>query len=160
MNSLTRRTGAVVAAAGLALALASCSGGQSVADACKIADSTVSEANTEMQGIVSDALAGEGDISTLFEPINKALADAQSKVSNAEVSDALKTVSEEFTALGTELGDYQIPDVSDIDMSASDAMEQLEEAQAQAEELSAALQERSQSLMDAGQKLQEVCNAG
>ena len=156
----TRRIGAVVAALALASSLAACSGGQSVADACKIADSTVSEANSEMQSLMSDAMAGDGDLATMFEPVNKALEEAQAKVTNPDVSKALTSVADEFKGMSTELGDYKIPDMSSIDPSDPDAMAELEALQAESEELSASLEKRSQALMEAGTNLQEVCAAG
>lgn len=156
----TRRIGAVVAALALASSLAACSGGQSVADACKIADTTVSEANTEMQTLMSDAMSGEGDLATMFEPINKALDEAQSKVTNPDVSKALSSVADEFKGMSDELGDYKLPDMSSIDATDPDAMAELEALQADSEELAASLEKRAAALTEAGTNLQEVCAAG
>ncbi len=146
----TRRIGAVVAALALASTLAACSGGQSVADACKIADTTVSEANSEMQSLMSDAMSGNGDLATMFEPVNKALDDAQAKVTNPEVSEALASVADEFAGMSEELAGYKLPDMSSIDATDPDAMAELEALQAESEELAASLETRASALMEAG----------
>ncbi|RGE24360.1 hypothetical protein [Leucobacter sp. wl10] len=160
MNSTVRRTGAILAAAGLVFGLASCSGGQSVAEACKVANSTVNDATSKMQGLMSDAMSGKGDMSTMFDPINAALKEAQGKVTNEEVSTALKKVSDEFSALSATMKDFKMPDMSSIDPTDPEAMAKLDEMQTQAQELSTKVQGQADSLTKAGQNLQKTCNAG
>ncbi|QIK62543.1 hypothetical protein G7068_04470 [Leucobacter viscericola] len=156
----TLRIGAVVAAIALASTLSACSGGQSVTEACKVANSTVNEATSDMNTLLQDAMSGNGDFSKVFDPINKALDEAQSKVTNEKVSKSLKTVADEFSAMGEDLKGYKVPDVSSIDMTAPDASEKLEAMSKESEAVSAKLQKRSESLQKAGTDLQKVCNAG
>lgn len=97
MNTNIRRIGALLAAGALATTLAACSGGQSVADACKIANDTMTEVSSDTeaatQQFMQDMTAGgEVDINALFEPIGKALESAQSEITNEEVSKALEEV--------------------------------------------------------------------
>lgn len=153
------RTGALVAAAGLALSMSACSGGQSVAEACKVANETVNEVNQDTQQIMQDALSG-GDMTELFAPVEKALDDAQSKITNEEVATKLGKVQDEFSAMSSKLEGVEMPDMSNIDPTDPDAMADLESQQAELEQLSTDMQESSEALMAAGQDLQETCNAG
>ncbi|MEV8337215.1 hypothetical protein [Leucobacter sp. NPDC077196] len=150
----------IFGAAALTLSLASCSGGQSVADACNIANSTVNEATGDLQSVLSDATSGEGDLSAAFDPITEALEDAQSEVTNEEVSTALASFTDELSAMSGTLEGYEIPDASSIDPADPEAMDKLDQMQAEAEEMTTKLQEQSTSLTEAGQNLQDICTAG
>lgn len=150
----------IFGAAALTLSLASCSGGQSVADACNIANSTVNEATGDLQSVLSDAMSGEGDLSAAFDPITEALEDAQSEVTNEEVSTALANFTDELSATSGTLEGYEIPDPSSIDPADPEAMDKLDQMQAEAEEMTTKLQEQSTSLTEAGQNLQDICTAG
>lgn len=150
----------IFGAAALTLSLASCSGGQSVADACNIANSTVNEATGDLQSVLSDAMSGEGDLSAAFDPITEALEEAQSEVTNEEVSTALANFTDELSAMSSTLEGYEIPDASSIDPSDPEAMDKLDQMQAEAEEMTTKLQEQSTALTEAGQNLQDICTAG
>lgn len=150
----------VLGAAALTLSLAACSGGQSVAEACQVANSTVNDATGDLQSIMSEVTSGGGDIASAFEPISAALDEAKSKVTNEEVSTALADVTDQFNAMSDTLSGFEIPDTSNIDPSDPDQMAALEKFQEESAEISSKLQEQSSSLTEAGQKLQEVCNAG
>lgn len=154
-----RRAGTVVAALALAIPLAACSGGQSVAEACDIANVAVNEANAETQSLLQGLGQGEGDLSSMFDPVNAALEKAQSQVKNDEVSDALKRVADEFSALSVDLQDFKMPDMSELDMTDPEALSKLQEMQSQTEAFTSKLQSRSDSLMEAGNAWQELCPA-
>lgn len=176
MNSIARRTGAVVAAAGLALALASCSGGQSVADACTIAEETMTEVVTQSQADTQQALQGalqgeEVDFGAIFQPIKDALGETQKKVTNEEVKGALDTFVEEYNSFigvieAVDLSGFQeLSEMSELDPSDPEAMAKLEELQQksadlqqQAQDLQSDIQDKQGSLMDASSELADLCN--
>lgn len=160
-NHSIARFGGAVAVAALTVTLAACSGGgQSVADACKTAEAAMSEVNENTNSMVQEALSGEADYAELFAPVQEALSNAESEITNEEVKSALGSVGTEFDALVEDLSGLELPNADDIDPTAPDAMEQLNKMQEDAQAASESLQERSQALMDAGTKLQELCNAG
>ncbi|WP_449280442.1 hypothetical protein [Leucobacter sp.] len=177
MNSITRRTGAVVAAAGLALALASCSGGQSVADACKIAEETMTEVVTQSQADTQEALQGalqgeDVDFGAIFQPIKDALGETQKKVTNEEVKGALDTFVAEYNSFAEVIeqvdlsGFQELSEMSDLDPTDPDAMAKLEELQQkstelqqQAEDLQTEIQGKTESLTEASSELGDLCNA-
>lgn len=129
---------ALFAAVGV-VALTGCSGGdQSVADACTIAQTTMAEAQTEISG--SLAGAGAGDYSTMTEAMKKLgakFAEAEGKVSNAEVKGALKefqTGIDEFTKVYS--------GATDGDVSALEGkMNELQAASGKLEQASTKIQE-------------------
>jgi chromosome segregation ATPase len=175
MNSIVRRTGAVVAAAGLALALASCSGGQSVADACKIAEETMTEVVTQSQADTQQALQGalqgeEVDFNAIFQPIKEALSDTQKTVTNEEVSTALDGFVTEYNSFVGVLeqvdlsGFQELSDLSDLDPSDPEAMAKIEELQEkstelqqQAQDLQTDIQDKTEALTAASSELSELC---
>lgn len=174
----TRRIGAAVAALALASTLAACSGGQSVADACKIAEDTMTEvvatSQTEAQSAMQSAMAGEDvDLKAIFTPVVEALEETEGKVTNGDVKPALNDFVTEYKAFADTLGEFDmsafkdIAELSNVDPTAPDAAEKLaeletkgKELQAQAEELQTSMQTQQESLTAAGTKLQDVCNAG
>ena len=174
----TRRIGAAVAALALASTLAACSGGQSVADACKIAEDTMTEvvatSQTDAQAAMQSAMEGEDvDLAEIFAPVVKALEETEGKVTNGDVKPALSAFVKEYKSFAGALGDFDmsafkdISELSNIDPTAPDAEEKLaelqkmsEELQAQSEELQTTLTTQQETLTAAGTKLQEVCNAG
>lgn len=158
-SKTTTRIAGVLGAATLALSLAACSGGQSVAEACKIAEDTVTEAQGQMEGIMTDVMAGEGDMGDMFKTLDDALSSAEKKVSNTEVSDALKAVSDDFVKVGDVLGDFKMPSTDDLDYSDPEAMEKLTEMQGELEAISGKMEEASTSLTDSSKKLEELCVA-
>ncbi|KZE90886.1 hypothetical protein [Microbacterium sp. TNHR37B] len=99
---------------GLAVAaLTGCSGQQSVADACKIAESTVSEVQTDVASVSADASAGEfSKVSGLFDTLKGKLDEASGKITNEEVKTAVNDLSasvDKFATLfdGLEDGDME-----------------------------------------------------
>lgn len=156
-SKTTTRIAGVLGAASLALSLAACSGGQSVAEACQIAEDTVTEAQGQMEGIMTDVMAGEGDMKELFASVNDALKAAEKKVTNDEVADALGAVSTDFMKIGDVLGDFKMPSVDDLDYTDPEAMEQITEMQADLEAISGELDEASSSLTESSKKLEDLC---
>lgn len=148
----------VLGAAALAFTLTACSGGQSVAEACQIAEETVSEAQEDMTTLMSDAMSGDSNMGDMFAPILKAFSDAEKNVSNKEVSAALKDVNAEFSSMIDLVGDFKLPDTSDIDFSDPDAMAEFEAMQADLEALSSELEESTKGMEAAGKRLEELCN--
>lgn len=177
MHQNIRRAGAITTAALLAFGLASCSGGQSTADACAIVQDTMTESvnssQSEVQSAMSDLMSGKStDFSAIFAPVNKALEDAQGQVTNTEVSEKLDAFVAEYGNYTAVLEDVDlsafedIAELSNIDPTDPEAMEKAEELQAKAQELQetstelqAAVQKEQDSLSAASKDLQDVCNS-
>lgn len=159
-NTSIARIGGALAAAALTVSLAACSGGQSVAEACKTADNAMQEVNANTSTMLQEAMSGDADYAELFKPVQEALDNAESQVTNEEVSAALGDVSTEFDGLVDELSGLEIPKMDDIDPTDPAAMEKLNQMQADMEAASASIQERADALTKAGQNLTEVCSAG
>lgn len=167
MTSKIRRTGALAATAALAFTLVSCSGGQSTAEACQIANDTMNSAvdqmNSDVQGALQGAVGGEDiDFGSIFAPVTEALHETQSKVTNEEVKGALDTFVDEYTSFAATIEGFDLSsfgDMSDIDPSDPDAMQKLEEMQASAEELQTTLTEQTASMQEAAAGMQEVCGS-
>ncbi|MBL3686453.1 hypothetical protein D3248_05735 [Leucobacter zeae] len=160
-KTLLKIAGALGAAT-LALTLASCSGGQSVADACKIANTEISKASSSMQSDLSAAMQGmtsgeTPDFNALFDPILEGLDSAEKKVTNEEVKKPLSTFTSQYRDFAKSLEGFEMPDMSSIDPTDSAAVAEATEGM---QELSTKITEDSSKLMESGQKLQEVCNAG
>lgn len=157
-GNTTSKFAGVLCAAALAVTLSACSGGQSVAEACQVAEKTVSDAQTGMQSAVTEAMTGEGDFGELFSGVNDALVKAEAKVSNAEVSQALKDITADFGEVSEVFKDFKMPDMTDVDYSDPEAMAELEEITAELEAKSGDLEELSSKLEKSSSKLQELCN--
>ncbi|MFT4231651.1 MAG: hypothetical protein QM606_02590 [Leucobacter sp.] len=119
MNTTIRRTGAVLATAGLALGLMSCSGGQSVEEACTVAEETMNEVVTESQADIQqslqDALQGnEVDFEATLKPIQDALAETQDKVTNKEVKSALDAFVDEYDAFAASIEEVDLSGFADL----------------------------------------------
>ena len=161
-----RRIGAIVASLGLAAALASCSGGQSVADACKVAEETmtdvVTESQAEVQTQLESAMAGETvDLNAALEPVQEALKDTQSKVTNEEVKKPLDTFVSEYNSFvdvikGADLSG--MADLQNLDPTDPEAVAKAQELQADAQQLQTDLTDATSKLQDASTGLQSVCN--
>ncbi|PRI10634.1 hypothetical protein [Leucobacter massiliensis] len=165
-----------VGAALLTLSLASCAGGQSVAEACQIAEDTmtevVSQSQADTQQALQDAMQGEDiDLGATLQPVLDALGDAQKKVTNAEVKDALDGFVDEYqtfadTISAIDLSAFQeLSDLSDLDPSDPEAMAKLDELQQKSQELQqksqelqTELNERTEALTSASSKLEELCS--
>ncbi|MBC9953148.1 hypothetical protein ICM05_00600 [Leucobacter sp. cx-42] len=175
MTFSIRRTTLAVAAVGLSLGLVSCAGGQSVAEACKIAEVTLTDASadlaTESQSFMTDAVAGKDvDIKAAFDPMLASLKDAQSKITNAEVKAPLDDFVTEFGAVTDLFGEFDfsilagLGDTSNLDMTDAAAVQELQDKAAKAQEQSLALSEKvndhSTKLQTAADQLAKLCNAG
>ena len=95
------RIGGLAAAVALAATLTACSGGQSVAEACKIAQDEISSATSSMSSDLNsgmkDATSGEKvDFAGLFTPITDGLDAADKKITNETVKKPLEAFSAEY----------------------------------------------------------------
>ncbi|WP_017791727.1 hypothetical protein [Leucobacter salsicius] len=156
-KTITRVTGALGVAA-LALSLAACSGGQSVAEACQIAQDSIAQASDQVDQLMSEAVSGGGTMKDLVDPLNDALDGAEKKVTNPEVSAALKSMNSEFVRLGDLLEGVPLPDTQDIDPDAAATPEELKTEEA-LEAISGELEKRNAALEQADMQLQELCGA-
>ncbi|MHA3685204.1 hypothetical protein ACXR2T_14220 [Leucobacter sp. HY1910] len=157
VGKTTTKFAGVLCAAALAFTLSACSGGQSVAEACKIAEETVSEAQSDMQSAMTEAMTGEGDFGELFSGVNDALVKAEKQVNNAEVSQALKDITADFGEVRDVFKDFKMPDMTDFDYSDPEAMADFEEISAELEAKSGELEAISSKLEKSSAKLQELC---
>lgn len=158
ISKTTSKIAGVLGAAALVVSLAACSGGQSVAEACMVAEKTVSEAQGDMQTAVTDAMSGEGDFNELFSSITDGLVKAEKEVQNAEVSDALKAITTDFSKVEDIFKDFKMPNTADLDYTDPEAMAELEEISAELQSKTGELEELSASLEESSTKLQELCN--
>lgn len=159
-----RRGSGLIAIAGLAVALVGCSGGQSTADACKIANDNMTEVTQEAQAssqAVMEAMASGEDVDfeSLFAPTREALAKTQEEVTNEEVAAAVDKFATAYESLTDELSTMEIPDMSSFDPSDPEAMAQAEEIQAQATELQETMTTQAENLTASMTELTEVCGA-
>ncbi|HPU13415.1 MAG TPA: hypothetical protein PLQ19_06455 [Aeromicrobium sp.] len=137
---MTIRT-AVIAIAAIALSagLSGCGGGESVADACKIAEKEVKDATADLGTIdPTDPAAATANLDAMA----KVLKDTQAKIDNKEVSDAIGALASEFEKLKPVLADVQ---------DAGTDVEKLQAASAEMSELSTSIQEK-------GEKIDQLCN--
>ncbi|WP_427870994.1 hypothetical protein [Leucobacter luti] len=162
-----RRIGAIVAALGLAATLASCAGGQSVADACKIANDTMTDvankAQSDVQTGMQDAMAGKDvNFGEIFKPVVKALEDTQGKVTNEEVKKPLDKFVTEYKSFASTIEEVDLSalkDAQNIDPTAPDAQAKLEELQKSTEKLQADITESSTKLQESSTELNSVCSS-
>ena len=83
-----KQTAAAAITALALLGLSACGGEQSVEEACKIAQSTVESAETDIQSSMSDPTNLEG-VTEGLKKASDAVGDAEDKVTNKEVKTAL-----------------------------------------------------------------------
>lgn len=166
MNKATlTRIGGVAAAIALAATMTACSGGQSVADACKVAQDEMQKATSSMSSDVNDAMqkatAGEKvDFAGLFAPVLESLDAADKKITNESVKKPLEAFSAEYKSFVKVFDGFEIPDVKSIDATDPAAMDKLTEAQNKMKDVSTKVQDASTKLMDQAKKLQDVCTKG
>lgn len=159
MNVTIRRTGALLAATALTVSLAACSGGQSVAEACTVAEKAMEQAAEQSQSLLGGALNG-GDSAELDEALKSVqdgLDDAIKQVSNEEVGAALKQFDGAFDGMMGDIKALQDLNLDGIDFTAPDAQEKVAAAQKQLEELTPKLESGSADMQAAGDKLTELC---
>lgn len=157
-KTITRVAG-VLGVVTLTLSLAACSGGQSVAEACQIAQDSVAETGDQVNSLMAEALSGSGSMKDLISPLNDALESAEKKITNPEVSAALESMNSEFVRLGDLLEGIQIPDMQNLDPSNPTATPEQLKAQEDLDAISGDLEERSSALEKADTKLQALCGA-
>lgn len=155
-KTLTRVTG-LLGAGALVLTLAACSGGQSVTEACQIAQESVAEAGEQINSLMAEALSGGGSMKDLIAPLNDALEGAEAKVTNPEVLAALESMNREFESLGELVDGIQLPDMQNADPE-NPTPEQLK-AQEELAAIGGDLEERSLAVEAADARLQELCGA-
>ncbi|MGO1542876.1 MAG: hypothetical protein ACTHXA_00885 [Gulosibacter sp.] len=137
------RIGSVLAAITLASSLAACSS-QSVDQACLQTNVLLSQVNVTLGHDFNDAvqrgMAGEQvDFDEVLAPIDEAIDQAQSDVSNTEVKDALNGFADAFETFST--------DLKNQDLSAL----------AQDGELDDSLNGQTDGLIAAGDQITDIC---
>ena len=166
MNKATlTRIGGLAAAIALTATMTACSGGQSVADACKIANTEMNKATSSISSDVNAAMqqATQGekvDFAEIFAPVQKGLEEAGKKVTNEAVKAPLTAFATEFNGFVKVFDGFEMPDMKNIDATDPAAMDKLKEAQTKVEEISTKAQDASAKLTEQGKKLQEICNKG
>lgn len=138
MNT-TRTTAATLASIALLLPLAACGGGQSVSEACDIAQTEVRDATGDLSSIdPTNTAAATKTLSTMSDTLDK----LEDKLTNAEVKKAVGDLAEDFDQL-------------------EDAFEDLQEAGTDTTKLQAVstqLTDLSSSIQKKGAKLDELCS--
>lgn len=135
----TRKTAAALAALTLTFGLAACGGGQSVDEACKVAESEVKDAMGDMSSI--DATDTDKATDTV-KSMGEALKDTEDKLDNEKVKKAVGDLSKEFDQLETVFADVK-------------------DAGSDPQKLSAVSQkmgEISKDVQAKGKKLDDLCN--
>ena len=166
MNKATlTRIGGVAAAIALAATMTACSGGQSVADACKIANTEMTKAtssiSSDLNGAMQKATTGEKvDFASIFAPVEKGLDEAGKKITNETVKKPLDAFTAEFKGFVKVFDGFEIPDMKNIDATDPAAMDKITEAQTKLQEMSTKAQDASAKLSEQGKKLKDVCNKG
>ncbi|WP_416442417.1 hypothetical protein AB3K78_08680 [Leucobacter sp. HNU] len=164
-KAILPRIGGIAAAIALTVSMAACAGGQSVADACKIANDEMTKAtssiNSDVNAAMQKATQGEKvDFAEIFKPVTEGLDKATSKVTNEKVKKPLDAFATEYKNFTKSFEGFEMPDMKNIDASDPAAMEKLQQASEKAQEISKNAQAASTKLVDQGKKIQEVCNAG
>lgn len=106
---------AALTAAATLLLLAGCSaGGQSVADACSIAEEKVNAAQGDLTEAMSAATSGDMDsVGDLIGNFTAALDEAESEITNEEVKPLIEDLNAQFGQVGTALEELAGVDTSD-----------------------------------------------
>ncbi|OZB85356.1 hypothetical protein [Microbacterium sp. 13-71-7] len=166
MNKATlTRIGGLAAAIALTATMTACSGGQSVADACKIANGEMNKATSSISSDVNSAMqqATQGDkvdFAAIFAPVQKGLEEAGKKVTNESVKAPLTAFATEFDGFVKVFDGFEMPDLKNLDATDPAAMDKLKAAQDKAQEISTKAQAASAKLTEQGKKLQDICNKG
>ncbi|MDR6867438.1 hypothetical protein J2Y69_002041 [Microbacterium resistens] len=166
MNKATlTRIGGLAAAIALTATMTACAGGQSVADACEIANTEMNKATSSISSDVNSAIqkATEGekvDFAAIFAPVQKGLDEAGKKVTNESVKAPLTAFATEFNGFVKVFDGFEMPDLKNLDATDPAAMDKLKEAQDKAEKISTEAQGASTKLMEQSKNLQDVCNKG
>ncbi|WP_295012993.1 hypothetical protein [uncultured Microbacterium sp.] len=165
-NITLTRIGGAAAALVVAATMSACSaGGQSVADACKIAQQEISKASSSASSDLNSSLqqAAQGDkvdFAALFQPVLDGLSSAEKKVTNEKVKEPLTAFADEYKSFVKVFDGFEMPDLKNLDASDPNAMQKVEEAQTKAQEITTKSQAAMTKLTDESKKLQAVCTAG
>ncbi len=137
---MTIRTATIaIAAIALSTGLSGCGGGQSVAEACKVAEKEVKAATADLGTVdPTDQTAAAENLDSMA----KALEDTQAKIDNQEVKDALGDLAAEFKKLKPILLKVQ---------SAGTDPEKLQAVSGEMSKISKSIQEK-------GETIDQLCN--
>ena len=156
LPNLVRVAGALGATV-LALSLAACSSGQSVAEGCAIAQESLSAGGSHIDQLTAEALAGGGSMKSLIDPLSDALKAAEKKVTNPEVSAALQALGSEFLGLGELLDRVDLPEMPASPPDSEQVAPEQANAEKQLEAIGKELEERNAALELADLNLQALC---
>ncbi|MBP1325609.1 ribonuclease HI [Leucobacter exalbidus] len=143
--------------AGLALSLASCSGGQSVAEACDVALKTMTEVQTESDTALTDSAASDNSLTEMFAGFEDIALKAQQTVENPEVAEALKGIATDYAKIAKSVEGEEgsnMPSLEDIDYTDPKA---LEEFQKKTEAFTEKVESLAKSFSGSSETLQELC---
>lgn len=139
---------ALTAAAALLLLTGCSAGGQSVADACTIAEDKVTAAQSELQESMSAAQSGDTEAATAgIDAFSAALDEAEAEITNEEVKPVIAKLGEQFGQIAS-----AIEEVSAIDTSNPDNVDQLTT-------ISEEMMTVSEDLAATGTELDNLCNS-
>ena len=158
-NTILVRVTGTLGVAALALSLAACSGGQSVAEGCKIAQESLASAGGQIDALTAEAFAGGGSVKDLIVPLTDALDTAEEQVTNSQVAAALADLHSEFVGLGDLLESVTIPETEATDPAGSSPSPEELKAQQQLEAISGELEKRNSALEIADLNLQALCSS-
>lgn len=162
MKKMKYTSVALLAASGMLL-LSACStpGGQSVAEACQVAEDTMSEAVEQMGNELGEAMSAlaygeEIDTSAAFAPIVASLDEAATAVTNSEVKSALEDFRDGFSDFSEKFAEADIPSIEQSNMGDVKA---LEEQAAKLEEFSKSMEAEAQKFQDSANAISELCES-
>lgn len=160
------RIAAFAAAAALTTSLAACSaGGQSVSEACRIAQEEISKATSSVTSDLSSSMqkATQGekvDFNALLAPALEGIEAAEKKIANEKVKAPLTAFGEEYRNFVKVFDGFEIPDLKSLDPTDPTAMAKITAAQEKAQEIATKGQEATTKLNEQAKKLQAACTAG
>lgn len=162
MKKMKVTSTALLAASGMLL-LAACSapGGQSVAEACQVAEDTMSEAVEQTGNELGEAMNAlvygeEFDASATFAPIVDSINEAAGLVKNSEVKSALKEFGEGFKSFSEMFANADIPS---IDASNMGDVRAIEEQAAKLEEFSKSMEAETREFEASANAIAELCES-
>ncbi|WP_029150367.1 hypothetical protein [Microbacterium indicum] len=141
--SIRRIAGAAAVLALVPAALAACSGGQSVEEACGLIQDEATSVSSELSSAMTSALDGSGE--NPLAAANERMQAVGEQVTNEEVKAEFDTVLTAFDAATGVFGQ-----LADLDPTDTEAMADLESATGD-------LQNLGEDLTTAGASLQELC---
>ncbi|WP_261166922.1 hypothetical protein [Microbacterium sp. Marseille-Q6965] len=120
---------------------------QSVADACSIVTSGMTEVQSNVSEIMSSATSGDTEaLDALISETSDGITALKEQVTNEEVGAAFTDFADAYQTIAD-----LVPQLSDLDVTAPDASET-------ASELSSQASEASTQLTDASRELTELCS--